>query len=79
MEHFQVIVKRKVERGLRKLPENIRDKFFILAEQLRKKGPIAPNWQNYKALGNNRYHCHLAYHWVACWYHDKGTVIIEVY
>ena len=27
----------------------------------------------------NEYHCHLSYHWVACWRHEKETIEIEVY
>jgi hypothetical protein len=30
-------------------------------------------------LDENIYHCHLAYKWVACWKHEKSTIIIEVY
>ncbi|HMD68764.1 MAG TPA: hypothetical protein VKF42_07765 [Chitinivibrionales bacterium] len=66
-------------RTWRKVPRHIRDKFFILAEQLSEQGPVAANWPNYSKLGNNDYHCHFAYSWVACWTHEKGTITIEVY
>ena len=42
-------------------------------------GPEQPVWLNYSKLGKNKYHCHLSYRWVACWYHEKETLIIEVY
>ncbi len=29
-------------------------------------------------LGENTYHCHLAYRWVACWRNEKGKMIVEV-
>ena len=79
MEGYRVVVKKKVQRGLKKLPKNILDKFFILAEQLKEKGPVAKNWQNYSELGKGKHHCHLTYHWVACWRCKKETIIIEVY
>jgi hypothetical protein len=37
------------------------------------------NWQNYSKLNVNQYHCHLTYRYVACWRHEKNTIIIEVY
>ena len=72
---YAVFFTKKVRKSLAKVPHNIRDKFFILAEH----GPIATNWNNYSKLGSDKYHCHLAYSWVACWINEKGTIIIEVY
>jgi hypothetical protein len=47
---------------------------------LERGGPSAPYyWQNYSKLGENEYHCHLTYHYVACWRHEKETITIEVY
>jgi len=63
---YAVVFTKKVRKSLEKIPQNIRDKFFILAEQLAEQGPVAANWQNYSKLGQNEYHCHLAYSWVAC-------------
>lgn len=37
------------------------------------------NWPNYSKLGDSKYHCHLAYSWVACWSYEKGEIKIEVY
>jgi len=77
--HYAVILSKKSLKNLDKMPDPIVQKFFILAEQLRSKGPIAPNWPNYSKLGKHEYHCHLAYSWVACWRHEANTLIIEVY
>jgi hypothetical protein len=30
-------------------------------------------------LGSDKYHCPLGYSRVACWSHDKSTIVIEVY
>jgi hypothetical protein len=72
---YSVVFSKKVRKNLLKVPQNVRDKFFILAEQ----GPIAANWSNYSKLGQNEYHCHLGYSWATCWTHEKGTITIEVY
>jgi len=76
---YEIRVVKKVQKNLFKLPENIRERFMVLAEELRDRGPIAHGWPNYSKLGDNRYHCHLTRSYVACWTHDKGTITIEVY
>ncbi len=73
------MLSKKVQKSLRKLPTRIRDRFTVLAIQLSESGPVASNWFNYDKLGSDQYHCHLAYHWVACWSYEKGTITIEVY
>jgi mRNA-degrading endonuclease RelE of RelBE toxin-antitoxin system len=77
--NYSVVFTKKVRKSLVKIPKNIRDKFFILAEQLAEQGPVAVNWHNYSKLGRNEHHCHLGYSWVACWTNEKGTITIEVY
>ena len=76
---FEVVMRKKIERDLEKLPENIKAKLVNLVDDLTQKGPVLPSWPNYSKLSNLEYHCHLAYKWVACWRHEKGTIIIEVY
>jgi mRNA-degrading endonuclease RelE of RelBE toxin-antitoxin system len=76
---YSVVFTKKVRKSLSKIPQSIRDKFFFLAEQLAEQGPVAANWHNYSKLGQNEYHCHLGYSWVACWTNEKGTLTIEVY
>ena len=76
---YEVVFSRRVKKSLAKLPTKVRDKFFILAEQLSESGPICANWPNYSKLGENAYHCHLSYHWVACWRYEQGSIVIEVY
>ena len=61
------------------MPERIQRKFRDLLEDLRENGPLQTDWRNFSKLGSDRYHCHLTYHWVACWSHTKNTVIIEVH
>jgi mRNA-degrading endonuclease RelE of RelBE toxin-antitoxin system len=76
---YEVRTTRNVDKNIEKLPENIRQKLAVLLEDLRDSGPIQKNWKNFSMIGENKYHCHLAYHWVACWYYEKKSIVIEVY
>ena len=76
---YQVRIRRKAERGLDKLPKNVRQLLYLLVTNLQDSGPIQPAWRNFSSLGDDRYHCHLTYRYVACWTHRKGEIIIEVY
>jgi mRNA-degrading endonuclease RelE of RelBE toxin-antitoxin system len=76
---YSVIIEKKALKGISKLPLKIQKKLNLLAKDLRDIGPIQPNWPNYSKLGNEKYHCHLDYSWVACWKNEKETLIIEVY
>jgi mRNA-degrading endonuclease RelE of RelBE toxin-antitoxin system len=76
----EVKIKKSVLKNLRKLPDNVRERFDKLAEVLRQSGPTgAYIFLNYSKLGENEYHCHLTHRYVACWRCDIGTITIEVY
>lgn len=76
---YEIKIKRKLENSIKKLPITIQKKFSRLILDLRDKGPEQPSWPNYSKLSKNEYHCHLGYSWVACWKHEKKSIIIEVY
>ncbi len=76
---YDIKIKKKVARGLVKLPKDVQKLLFLLIEDLKSDGPIQKSWQNFSSLGNNRYHCHLNFRYVACWTHNKGEIEIEVY
>lgn len=76
---YEVKIKKRVLKNLNKVPENVQTKFWFLVERLEDSGPIQPQLPNYSKLGPNEYHCHLGYSWAACWKHEKGETIIEVY
>ena len=38
-----------------------------LIRNIEDSGPVQPGFQNYSKLSRTEYHCHLSYHWVACW------------
>lgn len=76
---YEVILKRKVEKGLYKLPLRVQKKLAVLANDLRDQGPVQAAWPNYSKLSSTEYHCHLERSWVACWRHEKQSIIIEVY
>ncbi len=74
-----MFLKKKVVKQLKKLQIQIQEKFDDLVTDLEETGPIQIEWQNYSKLSDKEYHCHLAYSWVACWRHEKETIMIEVY
>lgn len=46
---------------------------------IEESGPMQPRYSNFSKLGKVRYHYHLSYHHVACWYNENGTYKVEVY
>lgn len=77
---YKISIKKSILKNLKKMPLSIKQKFEILVKILRKSGPTGPcNWNNYSKLSKYKYHCHLSYHYVACWEYKKETLIIEVY
>ena len=45
---------------------------------LGKKGATQKGWMNFSKLDENKYHCHLDYNWVAVWYWEKDSIVVEV-
>lgn len=76
---FVVRVKKSVVKRIAKAPESVRRLFGELAKDLKADGPLQPDWPNFSRLGENSYHCHLKYSWVACWWCEKDSIEIEVY
>ena len=58
---------------------DIQEAFQDLTDDLVARGPVQAGWPNYSKFGKDKYHCHLAHKWVACWTTQKGSIIIEVY
>ena len=75
----EVRIKKKVARGLTKLPSDVRKLLFLLIADLQADGPIQKTWRNFSALGGERFHCHLNYRYVACWTCRRNEILIEVY
>ena len=75
---FKVVWKRKIEKRLMKCPEYVQEKFWVLVKDIEESGPVQKNWRNYSTLGKNLYHCHLDYSWVAVWYCEGASIIVEV-
>jgi len=76
---YRVRIKKKVNSGLDKLPINVKKLLFLLIEDLKTDGPIQKSWKNFSSLGEEKYHCHLSYRYVACWTWRKDEIEIEVY
>ena len=76
---FTVIEKKKVGKRLRRLPAEVQALYRALLVDLATTGPEQPTWMNYSKLGDNSYHCHLNYHYVACWTYQNEILTVEVY
>ena len=76
---YEVRIKKKVARGLRRLPGDVQKLLFLLVADLQVGGPIQGGWRNFSRLGKDRYHCHLNYRYAACWTCRKNEIVIEVY
>ena len=76
---FNVLIKKKVLKNLSRIPLDIQEKFWLLIEEIELKGPARSDWKNYSKIGQNEHHCHLSYHWVACWKELNDNLEIEVY
>ena len=76
---YTVAVKKKVYKTIERLPLTVQILFDELVKDLQNKGPIQNEWPNYSKLSENRFHCHLNYSYVACWYNENNAIEIEVY
>lgn len=76
---YKVKILKKAEKSLKKMPLEEQKKLYLLIEDIKKKGAIQKEWKNFSSLGNDKYHCHLSLHWVACWKWEKGSFLVEVY
>jgi hypothetical protein len=76
---YEVTIPNRVMRGLDKLPDDVQDVFWLLVDELRAKGAIRKDWDNFSSLGRHRYHCHVKRKHVACWMWIKGSIFIEIY
>jgi len=76
---YSVTIQKKALKDIKKAPARVQRKFDLLVEDLESSGPEQKSWPNYSMLGKVTYHCHLDNHWVACWRHEKDSIVIEVY
>ena len=69
---YEVKIYKKSRKNIERMPENIKMKMTILVDDLIENGPILKDWANFSKLDENDYHCHLSYHWAACWRCEKN-------
>lgn len=81
MSKYKIKTKRKIEKQIKFLPENVKLIFYLLMEEIKELGPVRTNWLNYSKLDKNKHHCHLKRKYVACWEEKKkdNQITIEVY
>ena len=75
--------RRKLEKQLSDLPQQVQLSFRTLVKEIEESGPMRGNWKNYGKLGATKHHCHLKSGrptYVACWeVVDKTIGIVEIY
>ena len=76
---YEVVIKKRILKNIQRMPAPIQRKMANLVEDLRDKGPFRKDWPNYSKLSRNQYHCHLSHRWIACWYYERNSFVIEVY
>jgi len=76
---YEVLIGKRAVKTMAKAQRDVQKLFVQLVKDLETKGPIRTDWHNFAALSSTNYHCHLNYSWVACWFWEKGTVLVEVY
>ena len=76
---MNVITKPKNLKAVRLMPQKEQMLFAKLVRDLHEKGPVLPNWPNYRKIVNtNTHHCHLSYHLAACWIETIKGIELEV-
>jgi hypothetical protein len=78
IEKYLVRMPKKLEKVIREMPDNARQVLVKLVDDIRESGPAQPAYHNFGKIGKVTWHCHLAYHWVACWRCENGAYIVEV-
>ncbi len=76
---YRVLVNKKSLKNLSKKRESEQKTFEKLIYSIEETGPEQPSFSHYSKLSQNTYHCHLSYHWVACWECQNGEYKVEVY
>ncbi|NMA19140.1 MAG: hypothetical protein GX927_01055 [Lentisphaerae bacterium] len=76
---FTVKEKRSVQKSVLKMPRKVQSLYRALLLDLEESGPLQPSWRNFSKLGDGKYHCHLNYHWLACWTYQDEILTVEVY
>lgn len=78
---WKVVIKKKIAKGLTKLPLSVVELLKALSKDLKANGPQpGERWHNYSKLGGKKHHCHLNYRYVACWeVIDDEIRLMEVY
>ncbi|HAN43562.1 MAG TPA: hypothetical protein DCP98_09090 [Sphaerochaeta sp.] len=66
-------------KGATNLPSRSQEVSARLLCDIRDFGPVQPKYSHFSKLGDCYYHCHLGYHWVACWRQMKKGFFVEVY
>ncbi len=76
---MKVVLKKKIVKAVRSMPKREQALFDTLVREIADLGPERTNWPNYSVLTNTHtHHCHLSYHWAACWFETVKGIEVEV-
>jgi len=58
---WEVILKKKIVKNIKKLPVSVQEQFKALMLELRTTGPVQKGWPNYSKIQGtkNCHHCHI--------------------
>lgn len=76
---YKILISKQVDKKIRSLRNNEKKKLAQLLDDLQDYGPERVEWKNFSKLSKDEYHCHLSYHWVACWRKQQDILVLEVY
>ncbi|MBR6124295.1 hypothetical protein IKQ19_11990 [Candidatus Saccharibacteria bacterium] len=54
-------ITKKADRSAKTMPRAVQNKLKALLQSLKVSGPIQPLFWHYSKLGDNKYHCHIAF------------------
>ena len=76
---YRIIQKKRITKAVAKMSQREQELYALLIFDLKESGPVQTGWPNFSSLGKNKYHCHLSYHWIACWKETIKGIEMEVY
>ncbi len=75
---YIVMTPKSLNKTKRNMPLNAKKMLECLIKDIQNKGPVRTEYHNFSMLGKDKYHCHLAYKWVAVWRCIKDSYFVEV-
>ncbi len=77
---YDVQITPRLARRIEALPEAVQEKFDLLRQDMKVRGPLRAEMPHYAPLKNDYYHCHLDHskRWVVVWTWKKKSLVIRI-